>query len=141
MRTTLSTVAGLWAVLVTQMISADTLNIVVSNIGSSDGTIMLQILAAESEFKGDTPAIAAQTQRARAGTMTFTAANLPAGEYAVRVMHDKNDNGELDSNFVGVPTEPWAFSNNASGKFGPPKWRDAKFTLQGTTTQEVTLNK
>jgi uncharacterized protein (DUF2141 family) len=37
---------------------------------------------------------------------------LPAGTYAVQVMHDENDNGKLDSKFMGIPTEGYGFSNN-----------------------------
>jgi uncharacterized protein (DUF2141 family) len=38
--------------------------------------------------------------------------DLPAGEYAVQVLHDENDNGKLDTNFMGMPTEGYGFSNN-----------------------------
>ena len=55
-------------------------------------------------------------------------------------MHDENGNGELDANFVGIPREPWAFSNNARGNFGPPTWEDTKFELNGQATQTIELN-
>ena len=58
----------------------------------------------------------------------------------ITVMHDRNDNGELDANFVGMPTEPWAFSNNATGSFGPPGWEQVKFAHQGDTVQRIRLN-
>ena len=38
--------------------------------------------------------------------------DLPAGKYAVQVMHDENDNGKLDANFMGIPIEGYGFSNN-----------------------------
>ncbi|MEM7099242.1 MAG: DUF2141 domain-containing protein [Pseudomonadota bacterium] len=136
---TIAFVGGLWAVLWTQLVSADTLTIVIKNVASDKGAIMVQILNSETQFMGEGQ-IAAQTQRPVAGEMRFTA-HLPPGDYAFRVMHDENDNGKLDSNFVGIPTEPWAFSNNATGNFGPAKWADAKFSLSGETTQTITLNK
>ena len=46
--------------------------------------------------------------------------DLPFGEYAVRLFHDKNGNGKLDTNFLGIPKEDYGFSNNARGSFGPP---------------------
>jgi len=79
-------------------------------------------------------------RRAQAGTMTFPVPELPGGEYAVRVAHDRNGNGKLDSNFVGVPTEPWAMSNNPSGGFGRPSWDQAKFHLDGAVTKSLTLS-
>jgi uncharacterized protein (DUF2141 family) len=35
----------------------------------------------------------------------------------------------MDRSFVGKPKEPFGFSNGATGNFGPPKWRDARFEL------------
>ncbi|MBO6525165.1 MAG: DUF2141 domain-containing protein [Balneolaceae bacterium] len=55
--------------------------------------------------------------------------DLPFGEYAIAVYHDKNKNGKLDTNFLGIPKEDYGFSNNARGKFGPASWEDAKFSI------------
>lgn len=55
--------------------------------------------------------------------------NIPAGEYAVAVFADMNDNGVLDKNFVGIPKEPVGFSRDAKGRFGPPKFADAAFMV------------
>ncbi len=140
LKTTLIAAAALYATLMTQMIAAETLTVVITNVPKSEGTIMLQVMSGEAEFRGETGAIASVMQRAAAGEMSFTTTSLPAGEYALRVMHDVNNNGELDANFVGMPTEPWAFSNNAMGNFGPPKWQDVKFTLDGDVTQTLNLN-
>ena len=38
--------------------------------------------------------------------------DLPPGTYAVQVMHDENENNKLDTNFLGIPTEGYGFSNN-----------------------------
>lgn len=52
---------------------------------------------------------------------------LPFGEYAISVFHDENDNGELDTNWIGMPKEGVGASNNAKSRMGPPKYADAKF--------------
>ncbi len=122
-------------------VTAETLTVVIESLASTDGHIMLRILAGEQEFDGDVEAITSIKQRALAGDNTFTVANLPAGDYGLQIMHDKNSNGKLDSNFVGMPTEPWGFSNNATGNMGPPAWSDVKFSLSGKVTQLITLNK
>lgn len=122
-------------------VTAETLTVVIENLESTDGHIMLRIMADEQEFDGDVPAITSIKQRALIGDNSFTVSNLPAGEYGVQIVHDKNSNGKLDSNFVGMPTEPWAFSNNATGNMGPPSWNDVKFSLSGKVTQAINLNK
>jgi uncharacterized protein (DUF2141 family) len=53
--------------------------------------------------------------------------SLEFREYAVRVFHDENKNEELDTNFLGIPTEDYGYSNNVSAWFGPPSWERAKF--------------
>ena len=59
----------------------------------------------------------------------LTIDSLKYGSYAIKVFHDENINGELDSNFLGIPTEDYGFSNDASGWFGPPRWEKAMFLL------------
>jgi uncharacterized protein (DUF2141 family) len=53
--------------------------------------------------------------------------SLQYGEYAVRVFHDENKNEIVDTNILGIPTEDYGYSNDASGWFGPPSWEKAKF--------------
>lgn len=59
--------------------------------------------------------------------VNITIENLPYGNYAIRVFHDENDNGELDTDILGIPSEDYGYSNDASGWFGPPSWEKAKF--------------
>ncbi len=74
-------------------------------------------------------------------TVTFTYSNLPDGEYAIKLFHDVNGDGKMGTNLFGMPTEPFAFSNNAIGKMGPAKWVDAKFTVtNGDNTHAIKLN-
>jgi uncharacterized protein (DUF2141 family) len=70
---------------------------------------------------------------------TVTFQNIPAGVYAVSIFHDENDNGKMDSNFMGIPKEDYGCSNDASGFMGPPKWDDAKFQLKENKSIIITL--
>ncbi|XWN38511.1 MAG: DUF2141 domain-containing protein [Balneola sp.] len=62
-------------------------------------------------------------------TIIWTQEMLPHGEYAIAVYHDKNENGKIDTNFLGIPKEDYGFSNNARGRFGPASWEDSKFKV------------
>jgi uncharacterized protein (DUF2141 family) len=64
--------------------------------------------------------------------------NIPHGTYAIKLYHDENSNGKLDSNFLGIPKEPYGFSNNVRGRFGPPSFKKAQFTFH-TDTLTVTI--
>jgi len=64
--------------------------------------------------------------------------SLKYGEYAVRVFHDENKNGDIDTNILGIPTEDYGYSNDASGWFGPPSWEKAKF-LFNTSEMKIQI--
>ena len=125
------------------LVSAETLTITIADIRESEGRLMIQVANSEKgfEFSEDSaaPPPVAISQLAEAGEMTFEV-TLPPGIYGARVLHDLNGNGEMDSNFVGMPKEPWAFSNNATGRLGPAKWQDAKFEISEDTAVEIRLN-
>lgn len=55
--------------------------------------------------------------------------NIKQKSFAVATFIDLNNNGKLDTNFMGIPKEPYGFSNNAKGLFGPPSFKKSKVTL------------
>jgi uncharacterized protein (DUF2141 family) len=68
-------------------------------------------------------------------SIVFT--QLTKGNYAVAVFHDRNKNGILDKNFLGVPTEEYGFSNNARNTFSAPSFKDASVSLSGNKTISI----
>lgn len=127
-------------ILASPLADAADLTVQIDNVPDGGGSIMIQVLDSEAAFRDEAPAIANLILPATAPGIRFATSALPAGDYAIRVMHDRNGNARLDSNVVGMPTEPWGFSNNASGSFGPPGWQDARFELDGAHTQTIRLN-
>ncbi len=71
--------------------------------------------------------------------VTYEFKDLPAGEYAISIHHDENGNGKFDTNVSGMPIEPYGFSNDAMGNYGPPTFEQAKFKLDADK-KTVTLN-
>jgi len=67
---------------------------------------------------------------AKAGETIVTVDGVPTGSWAVLSYQDENDNGKLDRNVLGIPKEPYAFSRDARGRFGPPSFEDAAFELR-----------
>ncbi len=63
---------------------------------------------------------------------------VPPGRYAIAAIHDRDRNGELNRNFIGMPREPYGFSNDARGRTGPPSFEDASFQV-GDTPLEIEL--
>lgn len=67
--------------------------------------------------------------------------DLPYGEYAIKLYHDENGNGKLDSNFLKIPAEQYGFSNSARGTFGLPGYKEVKFIFDSShPTHEIRLD-
>ena len=104
----------------------------VAELHSNDGKVACALFTPEhaATFPG-TMAIQEMTvpiDQLRA-TCRFT--DLKKGFYAIAVFHDENDNGKLDTNFLGIPIEGSGASNGAQGWMGPPKFADARFEFTG----------
>ncbi len=57
--------------------------------------------------------------------------DIPPGTYGIAVIHDENMNGKLDTNWIGLPTEGYGFSNTTIDEFGAPAFSAAKFRYDG----------
>jgi uncharacterized protein (DUF2141 family) len=113
--------------------TAATLTVVVSNVTSEGGKMNFAVYDSKDAWLEDDTMVAKQTlvvaDELREGTVT-TSFELEPGDYAVSVHHDENDNGKMDTRiFPPIPKEPVGASNDAEPKFGPPKYKDAVFTL------------
>ena len=60
---------------------------------------------------------------------------LPAGQYALAVIHDENGNHRLDT-LAGIPREGFGFSRNPGIRFGPPRFSAARFPIAGDTARQ-----
>jgi uncharacterized protein (DUF2141 family) len=71
------------------------------------------------------------------GSSKVTFTNLPQGKYAVNILHDENENGEIDKGFI-LPIEGIGFSNFQSiGFSNRPNFSKASFELNNNKTVNV----
>lgn len=124
-------------VLVLPVFSQHTLEVTVSNIRVTKGSIRLALYSGPADFMKKHKAVREVAVSGNTVSMVFE--NLEPGEYAISCYHDINDNKKLDSNFMGIPREPYGFSNNARGAFGPPGFEDAQFTVKGSAKQSINV--
>lgn len=116
------------------------LNISVTDFKSQEGKLNVAIFNSEQNFDDKTNWVLAAEYDVASATVDVQIKNLPSGEYAVSVYHDKNDNNELDQNFLGIPTEGFGFSNNAMGTFGPPSFDQAKIQIDSGVTKNISID-
>jgi len=109
----------------------------VEGLSNSKGKIMMGLYSSEKEFLKSSYMDVITTINEKKSSVTFN--NVPQGIYAISFIHDENDNGKMDTNFMGIPKEDYGCSNNARGFMGPPKWKDAKFNLKSDKTLQIQL--
>lgn len=129
-------VSALVAALLAPLAHAGELTLTISEIRSTTGQLLVSVVNSEAGWDGQAPPVAAR-KIAVTGKEVVLKFDLPAGSYAVQVLHDENDNGNLDMNIMGIPTEGYGFSNN------PPVMRRAFFSESrfdiGETPSTVTV--
>jgi uncharacterized protein (DUF2141 family) len=99
----------------------------VANVKSDQGQVRVALYDTADAFL-KRPARAAEVRADKAGT-TLVFRDVAPGEYGFAVYHDANDNGRMDRNLLGIPTEPIAFSNDAQGRMGPPAFDAVKLAV------------
>lgn len=118
---------------------AGDLTVQVSEVANAKGDILVAVFDQKGQWLRQ--AKLSQKAAAQKGSVSVVFANLPEGEYAVSAIHDVNANGRLDSNAIGIPNEPYGFSNDAAGSFGPPSFDDAKISIdQNKKSITIKLN-
>lgn len=126
--------------LASSFLNAQKINLTVEMSGfkSDDGRVKVGLYNSEGTFLNTTFKSLASDIHNHTATVTFE--GIENGEYAVSIYHDENNNGKLDTGFMGIPNEDYASSNNAKGFMGPPKYADAKFQIKTNSKIKITLN-
>lgn len=116
------------------------LTVTISDFRNTKGVLLLSLVDSEVGWNNQVKPVAEEklvvadkvTDNKRL-QVKFT---LPPGKYAVQVMHDENDNGKMDLNFMGIPKEGHGASNNLV-VMRRPNFSEAVFALEDTPTEIV----
>ncbi len=118
-----------------------TLIVVVAGLKNISGNVQIGLFNSPESYDGKEKKFNGAIVKVKNETVKWKVENVPFGEYAVKVFHDANGNDNLDTNFFGIPTESYGFSNDARGMFGPPSFEDAKFIFDKPEAEiEIKLN-
>ncbi|MFK5893328.1 MAG: DUF2141 domain-containing protein [Pseudomonadota bacterium] len=101
----------------------------VTNIQSDKGTIYIGFYKPNDDFPNHEAKHIKKSVKPLNSGVSLVVTDLDAGTYAVAVLHDINDNDELDNNFIGIPKEPYGFSKNIHHTFSAPTFDECKFNL------------
>ena len=107
------------------------LHVSVQDLKTNSGTVLIALYNSKKSFNNIQEVFREGRVKVNDLHANYSFDDLPAGEYAISLFHDVNNNEKLDKTSVGIPAEPFGFSNNANGSFGPPSFKKAKFTYTG----------
>lgn len=109
--------------------SAATLTVRIDGVRVQSGQMLVSVVGSAEAWNGaGKPAAATARTPGDSAEMDIEFADLPPGDYAVRVLHDENGNGKMDSNPLGMPLEGYGFSNNPM-VMRPATFDEARFTV------------
>lgn len=101
------------------------------------GQLMVALYDSEASWNAKAGAVRELKLPVSASSASVTLEGLAPGKYGAMIFQDLNKDGKMNFNLVGMPLEPYGFSNNSRGRFGPPAWRAAAFRLGGTAAHAV----
>ena len=112
--------------------------IVVTGIKENSGTIVISIHDSAESFRKHIPY--RSVELAVTGDKAVYHIRLKAGDYVFCVYHDVNGDGKLNANAIGIPKEPFGFSNY-DGKGPPGNFKKHKVFIDGAATVNIPLVK
>lgn len=118
--------------------SATTLQITATHLESDAGSIVVWVYDNADDWLSDrwrTRKTVPVADHLVDGSVTLEL-DLPPGVYAFTVFHDLDDDTKLERNFMGLPKEPSGLSNNLRPRFGPPRFKNAAFSLEDEPVEQ-----
>ncbi|EPF26990.1 hypothetical protein HMPREF1221_00571 [Treponema socranskii subsp. paredis ATCC 35535] len=112
--------------------------IVVAGIKKNSGTIVISIHDSAESFRKHIPY--RNVELAVTGDKAVYHIRLKAGDYVFCVYHDVNEDGKLNANAIGIPREPFGFSNY-DGKGPPGNFKKHKIFIDGAAAVNIPLVK
>lgn len=118
--------------------SSVTISVVVNELRSDEGTVGISLFDTDEGFPGAFEnAVENALVEIVEGRAEYTFEDLEPGTYAVSVLHDENENGELDFNVFGMPSEGYGASRNPDARFSAPSFEESSFEAKGDVELEI----
>ena len=115
-----------------------TLQLAVTNVEVDAGMIWVGIYTGEEDFLNKEKARLVGVRVTTTGVAHIDLPDMEIGrEYALALFHDIDNDGEMNRNWIGLPSEPWAFSGEPKTRLRLPRFSEVSFTMcaqmMGTT--------
>lgn len=117
--------------------TAGELTVSVEGVRTIKGKIYMAVYNRADGFLDVENAVATKIAPVTGKRVLIRFRNLKPGYYAIATYHDKNSDGKMNKNLVGVPTEYYGFSRDARARFSAPSFEAARFYYKGNNATTV----
>ncbi len=114
------------------------LTVTVSGGKPAEGQILLSVFSSDESYL-KSPIFEAVSLVDKNGVSVFVINTLRPGTISVSAVYDEDNSGDLNTGFLGIPTERVGFSKNAKGRFGPPSFEKTSFDFTESMAIEIRL--
>ena len=120
-------------------LNAQMVNLTISGIRSSKGSIRIQFFDTKKKFDDEKPVIIKTLSKTafNKGTLKVTYKGISTGTYGIAILDDENDNKEMHYGWV-LPKEGFGFSDYYHIGMTRPDFDKFKFNL-GKETKEIQI--
>lgn len=112
-----------------EVASSALLTIRVENVSKDGGYVQVALYDRESYDGHDRPPVVEATVEAKSPETVVTLRNVHPGEYAVKMFQDVKRSGSFVTSALGLPEEPFGFSNDARPFLDQPGFDATEFDV------------
>ncbi len=115
------------------------LTVYLSGIEPHKGNLMIGVFNNEEDFLIPGKEFRVKIVKAKEQDEIINFENMPAGKYAISIFQDRNADGKMNKNFIGIPKEIYGFSKNFRPVLSAPKFDDCSFELKQDKVLKIEL--
>ena len=115
--------------------------VIITNVKADKGLILIGIYDVPSSYLKEGKAYSFTTHKvnASANQTEVILKDIPKGTYAISLCQDLNSDKKCNTNFFGIPQEPYGFSNGYNKSYSKPSFNECKFEVNDHKTVKVYL--
>jgi len=126
---------------ISPMISgAQNIEVYITNIRSTDGSVMISIFKDQESFRNEKPFKEIKFKKTKMVENAMKVKiTLEPGRYGLTLVDDENNNGEMDYNFLGMPKEGFGFSDFYLSGLSRPTLDDFDFIVKKDEKKKIIM--
>jgi len=115
------------------------LNLTIQNLSKPSGKVLIGFFTADDPYLEEGGCSVCRVVDVSQLEQKFVIEDVPEGEYSIAILHDLNDNNEMDYNWIGIPREGYGFSSNPKKIFRKPTFEETKVYVSASADLTIKM--